>query len=898
MRWLTRLFRREQLERDLDRELRSHVEEETDRLIAEGVNRPEARRRALAAFGGFEPMKEHARDARGTRWLEDLTRDAAYALRLLRRSPAFALAAVGSLAIGIGANAAVFSVADALLLRALPVDHPEELYFINKAGIPSIRQAYSGPAYERFKAAVPDAGIAARGSLSRIQITNNGVNELALAELVSGNFFDVLGVPAAAGRVLSPADTTALGGAPVVTLSHAYWTRRYAASPTAIGSVIQVNGQPVTIVGIAASTFTGITVGSRVDMWLPMTMQQELRMRGNASMDDSDDSKPWLPQEGIQWLSLIARIPAHVDRNRVVTTIVETHRQAVARRAEEIQNAERRNVRLRERADIVPASRGTSGLRDSFASPLWVLLGTTAIVLLIGCANLASLLLARGSARAREFALRLSLGARRGRIVRQLLTESVVLAVLGGLAGMAVARWGSQALLRWASTSAIAIPLEVPLDWRFVGFVGGVSLLTGVIFGAMPALRLSRRELTDAMKAGGRVRGAEERRALPFGKLLIAAQVMLALTLLVGAMLFMRTFQNLLAVDPGYAREQLITARFDPRLAAFKEAELPALYERLLAAAASVPGAKSTTLSMNGPATNSIRSSGIQVQGRPQGTDDESREDYVALGYLQTMGIQLLRGRDFRPQDDARAPKVAIVNEAMARKFFGDADPIGKRIGYGEPFDVEIVGLMRDARFDGLRDRAQPLIVKLLAQAPDEYAANLYVRTSGDPAVARAALAQTLASAEPRMAIREVVSVEEMTERTVANERLVSRLTGAFGLLAVAVACLGLYGTVAYSVVRRTSEIGVRVALGATRGEILWMVVRETLVPVVAGIIAGVGLAMLVSRFVASLLYDLSPNDPSTLATSALVLMAMALLASLAPAIQAARLDPVRALRD
>jgi putative ABC transport system permease protein len=374
--------------------------------------------------------------------------------------------------------------------------------------------------------------------------------------------------------------------------------------------------------------------------------------------------------------------------------------------------------------------------------------------------------------------------------------------------------------------------------------------------------------------------------------------VMLALTLLVGALLFTRTFQNLLAVDPGYAREELITARFDPRLAAFKEDELPALYERLLAAAASVPGAKSVTLSANGPATNSVRSSGIQVQGRPQGTDDESREDYVALAYLQTMGIQLLRGRDFQPQDDKRAPKVAIVNETMARKFFGDADPIGKRIGYGEPYDVEIVGLMRDARFDGLRERAQPLIIKLLAQAPDEYAANLYVRTTGDSAVARASLARTLASAEPRMAIREVVSVAEMTERTVANERLVSRLTGAFGLLAVAVACLGLYGTVAYSVVRRTSEIGVRLALGATRSEILWMVVRGTLVPVLAGIIAGVGLAMLVSRFVASLLYDLSPNDPATLATSAVVLMAMAMLASLAPAIQAARLDPVRALRD
>jgi len=897
MRWLMRLFRRDRLERDLDRELRSHIEEETDRLIAEGIDPQDARRKALAAFGGLEPMKEYARDARRTRWVHDLVRDAAYAVRLLRRSPAFTLAAVGSLSIGIGANAAVFAVADALLLRALPVEKPDELYFINKAGIPNIRSSYSGPAYARFKAAVPEASIAARGSLSRLQVTVNGTNELAVGELVSGNFFDVVGVPAAAGRVLRPADTAALDAAPVVAVSHHYWMRRFSADPGVVGSVIQVNGQPMTIVGVAASTFTGVTVGSRVDMWLPMTMQQELRIHGNASVDDADDNQPWLPQEGVHWLSLIARIPEGVDRDGVAARIAESHRQAVARRAEEDPNVERRAHRLRERAEIVPASRGVSGLRNSFASPLWVLLGTTAIVLLIGCANLASLLLARGSARGREFALRLSLGARRGRIVRQLLTESLVLAALGGMAGLAVARWGSQALLHWASTSAAAIPLEVPMDWGFVGFVAGVSLITGIVFGLIPAVRLSRRDLTDAVKAGGRVHG-EERRALPFGKVLIGAQVMLAMTLLVGALLFTRTFQNLLSVDPGYASEQLITARFDPRLAAFTEVELPALYGRLVAAATSVPGARSATLSLNGPATGSIRSSGIAVEGRPQGVDDQAREDYVGPGYLETLGIQLTRGRDFGPRDDARAPKVALVNEAMVRKFFGDADPIGRRLGYGDPLDVEIIGVIQDVRLDGLRAEAQPLIVRLLAQAPEEYAGNLYVRTAGDPALARAALARVLASSEPRLAIREVVTVQELTERTVSSERLVSRLTGAFGLLAVAVACLGLYGTVAYSVVRRTSEIGVRLALGATRGEILWLVLRGTFVPVFAGIAAGVGLAVLLARLVASLLYGLSPGDPAILISSAAVLMAMAVLASLAPAVQAARLDPVRALRD
>ena len=898
-RWLSRLLWRDRLDRDLERELAFHVAEETDRLVADGVPPDAARRRALAGFGGVAAISEQTRDVRGTRWLEDFAVDVRQALRLMRRTPVFTIVAVLSLAIGIGANAAIFAVTDALLLRALPVERPGELSLINRGVLEDATQRFSHPTLEAFRAAAPEAGFAGLSSVGRMQARIDGRAEMILGQLVSGNWFDVVGTGAAAGRLLTPADGATPGREPVVVLSHAYWTRRFAADPGVVGRPFDVNGRSLRIVGVAAHRFNGITVGQRIDVWLPVSMQHDLRFYGNASMDDADGRQPWLPQAGIAWLMVVMRTPSGVDRETVRAKL-----DAVRRREIELQNQtttdeSQRAYRLRERIELLPGAFGLSPLRDNFTMPLRVLAVTMAAVLLIGCANLASLLLARGTARGREFALRLSLGARRGRIVRQLLTETALLAALGGALGIIVARWGSYALLTLASSSRVPIPLELVFDWRLIGFTLAVSLVTGVAFGLAPAIRLSRTDLTSAMKSGARVTGNGQRAGAPGGKLLVVAQVALSLALLVGALLFLRTFRNLLGIDAGFEREQVISARFSPRLSGFDAAQLPALYERLLEAARRVPGTTSASIALYGALTGTQRISGISVDGRPRRAgEDNAREEYVGLKYFETVGMPFLRGRDFLPQDDARAPNVAVVNATMARKFFGDDSPIGKRFGYGTPGDTEIIGVVADARIDGLRDKVPAMIYRALAQAPEEFAESVYIRVNGPVEPAKTALAKAIATAEPNLAVREIVTQDELAQRTVNNERLLSSLTSFFGGLAVAVACLGLYGTLSYSVARRVNEIGVRLALGAEPSRVWWMVLSETMRLVAIGCVAGIGLALLTVGLAETMLYGLSPRDPATLSLAAAILLGVGLLAGALPAWRAARVDPIRALRS
>jgi predicted permease len=825
--------------------------------------------------------------------------DVRQALRMMRRSPGFTLVAVLSLAIGIGANAAIFSVSDALLLRALPIDHPEELVFVNRGGLDDATMRFSHPALERFRATAPEVAFAGMGSAARMQVRIDGAAEFVAGQLVTGNWFDVIGARAAAGRTLTAADSAALGREPVVVLSHSYWTRRFGADPAVVGRTIDVNGQALSVVGVAAARFGGVTVGNRVDLWMPVTLQQELRIYGNASMEDADSAKPWLPQDGIAWLMVIARTPAAVDREAVRVRLDTLNRQAIQRRNENEPDESVRAYRLRERIEFLPGAFGLSPLRDAFTTPLRVLMVTMAGVLLIGCANLASLLLARGAARRREFALRLALGARRNRIVRQLLTETTLLSLLAGVLSVAVARWGSQGLLLLASSSRVPIPLELVFDWRLIAFTFAISVVTGMLFGLAPAIRLSRADLADAMKHGGRVAGGDRLGSAPAGKVLVITQVALSLALLVGALLFLRTFRNLVAVDAGLDRAQVISARVDPRTSGFSQAQLPALYERLLERAHRVPGATSASIALYGALTGTARISGVVVEGRPRlgGGQDNMREEYVGLDYFRTVGMSLIRGRDFRPQDDARAPQVAVINAAMAKKFFGDDDPLGRKFGYGTPPDTEIIGVVADARVDGLRRDVPAMAYRALAQSPSEFAQSIYIRVNGPVDAARAALARAVADAEPNLAVREVVTQDELARRTVINERLLSSLTGIFGVLAVLVACLGLYGTVSYSVVRRTNEIGVRLALGADPSRVRWMVLRETLWLVALGCVVGVAIALATLGLANTLLFGLSPRDPATLAAAAITLMIVGALAGLVPAWRASRVDPMRALR-
>jgi putative ABC transport system permease protein len=899
MGWLKRLLGRERLERELDAELTHHVNEETRRLVAEGESPEDARRQALARFGGVEPIKEQARDARGTRWVDDLTRDVRYAFRMMGRSPVFTLAAILSLAVGIGANAAIFSVSDALLMRELDVPRPGELYFLNHAGYSSPNYRFSFPGYTRLQAAVPDVQFAVAGSSTRVQIDSEAGAELAVGQLVSGNWFQNLGVKTAAGRLLGPADAPGVGAERVAVLSYDYWTRQYGADPRVVGSSIRVNGVPLTIVGVAAEGFAGLEVGSRVDMWAPVTLQSDLRFRGNASIDDDDETKPWITRDGVKWLTMVARVPASVPVDDAAGRIRGFWRHENEEAAKQIKDAARRNFRLREHVELVAGARGLSDLRESFSKPLVILMITVAAVLLIACANLASLLLARSAARSREFALRLSLGAGRGRVVRQLLAESLTLAVIGGAVGIGFALLGGHALLSMASTGARAIPLVLPLDWRLIAFTAAVSLLTGVLFGLGPALRASRPSLTDPLKAGGRI-VASERSAGPFsfGKVLIAVQVALSFALLVGALLFLRTFENLVSADTGFDRSTTLIARFDPVLSGVTEAQLPDLYRRMLDRARQIPGVSSAALALTGPATRSARVSGILVDNEPMrvGNESDAREEYATADFFKTIGAPLLRGRTFSEDDDTRRPKVAVVNEMFAKHFFGDQDPIGHHLGYG-PADTEIVGVVRDVRVDGPKNVVPSMVYYSLGQAPSEFARNLFVRVSGPIGPAEVALRNAVQEVNRNLAVQEVATLGDLNERLVSSDRLISRLTGIFGLLAVFVACLGLYGTVAYSVVRRTNEIGVRMALGASRGGVGWLVLRETLALVVAGGLLGVAIVWPLLKYLSSLLYGVSPHDPMALTAAGVGLLVAGALAGAIPAWRASRVNPLAALR-
>ncbi|TAK13625.1 MAG: ABC transporter permease, partial [Acidobacteria bacterium] len=828
------------------------------------------------------------------RWVSDLGQDIRYALRMLRANKGFTAAAVLSLALGIGANASVFRVIDDLILRPLAVARANELFILESSASETSR--FSHPAYLDLAAAAPAAELSVMTRPTPLQVTINGSAELVPTQLVSASFFSVLRVAPGAGRFFSAAEESS--AAPVAVISDRYWTKQFGRAVTAINSVILVNNTPRTIVGVAPEGFLGVNVGTAADFWLPVTAQHDVRYRSNANNYNADDSQPWVPQRGISWLAILGRDPQR-GAGGAQAALSARYAQLVADVAKDIQNPDRRARALRDHLVVKSGARGVSDTREQATPALAVLMGMVALVLLVACANLANLLLARGAARSREFALRLSIGARRGRLIRQLLTESLTLSAIGGAAGFALAFWGSTALVKLMSRGQTPPALGMSVDWRIVTFGIGLTLLTGLGFGLLPALRLSRPELVDAMKSGGRVVGAGRRGRLPLVKTLVGVQVAISLLLLAGAMLFFQTFRNYIRVEAGFDREHVVTARFDTRLAGYTEAELPGVYARLLDEAGRVPGVRSVTLGRVGPATGSISSSSVVIEGyTPSATEDVViNEETVGPAYISTLGMRLIAGRDFTASDDARSRRVAIINETMAKKFFGNQNPVGRGFGYDRATETEIIGVVADARSSGLRRDVPPMAYYALAQNPSDYARNLYVRTDANPNTVIAGVREAIRRAAPGLAVREVVSLGELTERTVAAERLVSDLTGLFGLLGVLVASLGLYGTIAYSVARRTNEIGVRLALGASPSGVRWMVVKETLALVVVGVAAGAALMLPLGQLLSSVLFGVSGRDPRTLAIASAAVIVIGLLAGAVPAWRASRVNPTSALR-
>ncbi|MEO8448993.1 MAG: ABC transporter permease [Gemmatimonadota bacterium] len=896
MTWLGRLFGRAKLERELNTEIRFHLEEHIRGLIAAGLTPDQARREARMSLGGPEQVKEETRDARGTAWLEDWWHDTRFALRTMRRAPGFTAAAVLTLAVGIGANSAVFSLVDALLLKTLPLNRPDQLFVVARAGVQDANERFSYPRFSRLRASLPEsAGLAAMTPAARMFAAFGATPEVVTTQLVSGEWFPVVGVAPAAGRLLGPGDNQTLSGHPVTVISYAYWNRRFGRSPSVVGSTLRINGTPLTVVGVSAEGFFGLTVGEQVDAWIPAVMQIDLRYHQNASNTDGETERPWVPQEGMAWLWLVARVPAAVvgpSVARLNKVNTEDLRQLAA-----TDTAERR-YRLQERLVLNSAARGLSPLREEFSDPLVALMISVGLVLLIACANLASLLLARSTARSREIAVRVSLGARPGRLVRQVLTESLTLALIGGALSIVVARAGGAALLRAASSSKRGIPLDLPLDLRLLAFAFGISLLTGLIFGLAPAAQVARANLYDTFKTGGRVTGGRGVK-LPLGRVLVVSQIALSLVLVVVAGLFARTLHNLLAIDPGYDREQVVEARIDVRAAGYDQEHLAPLYQRLLDAVRAAPGVRSVSLSLHGLAGGSARTSGLTIPGesRPPGFDNAAQENLVTPEYFATVGMPILRGRGFGPYDGPKTPQVVIVNEAMARYFFGSRDPIGLRFGYDENANMEVVGVVRDAKVNELREATPRMVFHPLAQAPEEFISSIEARISGPVALVVPAVKRAVASVDQNLPIRDVTTVGELLERGLQREQFASELASLFGALAALLASIGLYGMISYSVARRTNELGIRLALGAKPKEVRWLVIRETLSLVAGGL--GLGLLLLLPLVGAMrrLVYGLSPRDPATIVFAAGLLLLIGALAGAIPAWRASRVDPATALR-
>ncbi len=842
--------------------------------------------------------------------------DLKFALRQLAKSPGFAAVAILSLALGIGANTAVFSVMNAVLLAQLPVKNPQELVVFNwlaeeNVGPPSSsgwRQhepgskrststSFSFPAFEAMRAnpgALSD--VFAFAPLRELNVIVDGAAEIvAGAQSVSGTYYTGLGVPAAAGRLITPEDDQP-SAPPVAVISYRYWQRRFGGDRAAIGKSVTVNNVPVTIIGVTAPAFNGtMQVGEVTDLTLPVAHEKEI------------SRAPWDTRAPTNWwIRIMGRMKPGV-----------TLAQAQASLEGVFHETARGNVRMSTlpgapRVDpkdvpvpllrAVPGGQGLYEARRGYEKSIRLLMGVVGLVLLVACANVANLLLARGAARRREIAVRLALGASRARIVRQLLAESVLLAVLGATAGLILAWWGAQALIAMQPFGASQLQLDTSLDWRVLGFASAAALVTGIVFGLAPALRATKLNLTSEFQGGVRSLGTGSRSAL--AKSLMVIQVALSLVLLVGAGLFIRTLRNLEHVDIGYNREQLLLFSVNAAATGATAPQALALYERMRGRVAALPGVRHASFSRITPLSQSNWTSSVTVPGYVQ-TTLEGGVQMNGLGhdYLATLELPLLRGRDFAPRDnDFAAPKVALVNQAFAKKYFGTEDVVGRRFGTGRATaapDIEIIGLIRDAQYSDVRHAPQPTAFIPYAQLSGNNAgtAAFVVRFAGSEAAITNAIRSATREIDPNLPLTDVRTQVAQIDQLFTQERLFAKLCSVFGGLALLLSAVGLYGLMSYAVLRRTGEIGLRMALGALPAHVLKMILRESLGLVILGVLVGVAAALGATRLISSLLFGLSPGDPITYACVALLLLVVALVACLLPARRAAKVDPMAALR-
>jgi predicted permease len=877
--WLIRLLgtlRPSRRDADLEEELRVHLELATEDERRRANSSEDARRAAAIRSGGMAQAMEAVRDQRGLPWLNDLARDLRYAFRTLRRSPMFASVAGLTLALGIGANTAVFSIADAVLFRTLPVSNPRDLVVLRQRGpAGDIFPFNSAAAVGLAESHEVLAGLAAFRPALSSHVSVNGETELAQTQSVSGNYHAVLGVHAVFGRTLTEQDRE-----PVAVISHRYWQRRFAGDQNVVGRVLEMQGRSFTIVGVTPPEFFGTQPGRHVDVTAPLGAQR-VTMPPNA-----------------RWLYLVGRLAPGVSREQARAALRVRWAQLAAAGSLPPRPAVTLDL------ELDSGAQGLNELRREFSLPLQILMAAVSVVLLVACANLAGLLIVRSSGRQQEIAVRLSLGAARGRIVRQLLTESALLAAAGGAAGMAVAYWGSTLLLAMMARGRGPIILDVAPNARTLAFAAALTVITAVLFGLLPALGASRTEVHPRLKLTAS--GADRTRK-SWGRAMVAAQIALLVLLLTSAGLFTRTLQKLRSVDAGFRQDQVLVVGVSTG-PAYPEARKRALYEELYARFGALPGVQSVSMSMDTPPAGELSMcSGIEVPGRPADREDAPPvcRNFVGPRFFETMGIPVLAGRDFELGDDARAPQRVVISERVARRHFGDDNPLGRQILVATPrtqVSAAIIGVVKDVRYTSLRADAPLMIYRPYRQESDAPANTFLIRTPSMTAETLGPLLRAeIRAAAPALPQPSVVTMEDRVAAGLVDERMLAALSSAIAALAAILAAIGIYSTVASTVTGRQREIGIRMALGARPGEVSRMVVGEAFGIVAVGLATGVPAAMasaLAARAVlAGVLFELSPTDPLILSSSAVAILLIASIAASVPVRRASRVDPVAAIR-
>jgi putative ABC transport system permease protein len=887
--WVSRLWgtlRPGRDDRELEQELRLHLELAAEDARRRGSAPERALRAARIHVGGTAQAMEALRDQRGLPWLEDLARDVRHALRLLRRNPVFAGSAVVLLALGIGANTAIFSLLDAVMLRLLPVREAARLVQLVRQQQPYGRGFISYPLYERFRDDVPSLdGVFAQAWPDQREISLDGQLETVNMQLVSDNYYTVLGVSAVAGRTFLAEVDRAAGPQAVAVIGHGFWRRRFGADPAVVGKTFRLNQTVFTIVGVTPPEFFGAQAGRAPDVTLPLTMDGAAR-----------GAESWLAKRHYNWLSVMGRL--REDRSLAqaqaeVITVFSRVKNAEAGRA--ARETDRKEI-LEQSVALQPAGGGFDELRQQFSEPLQVLMAAVALVLLIACTSLAILLLARAATREQEMAVRLALGAGRGRVVRQLLAEGLVLAGLGGTLGVLLASWFANGLITMMSNDGPRIALEVRPDVRLLGFAALVSGTSCLVFSAAPALLAAR-----AGRQGlARARTSSRWR---FGPSLVAAQIAVSVVLLIGAGLFGRTLLHMYTLDAGFARDGVLLFRVDAAKAGYAGDRLRAVQPRILEEVDGLPGVASASLVLYPPVSGGGWEGNVYVEGRTNIPGEDARAHLNAAGprYFATLDTPVIAGREFTGRDGPASPTVAVINETFARYYFGERSPLGRWLSLGDPgrARIEIVGVVKDMKYQSLRQTVPRTVFFAVQQAIASRDASTYVaRTQAGPAEAASSIAAALGRVDPALRATEMRSLRDHVASSLLQERLLATLTGWFGLLSLVLVGVGVYGVVAFQAGRRTKEIGIRMALGARPRQVLALMLGETAVPVLAGASVGVAAALQFTRVTRTLLFGVTPTDPATFAGAWALLVALALAAAWVPGRRAARLNPARTLRS